>query len=327
MKSVEGKTCVLGIDLGGTRTALSAVSRDGNIILSLESPSSRDDEEKMISTLIDIIGSGRDAAFRKGFKTIAIGMGIAGFILHDEGIVVESPNIDWSMVPLRRMVFESTGLPTFLDNDANAACLGEKLAGVASGSNNFIYLTLGTGIGGGIFADGKIYRGSRGTAAELGHMVIDKDGPLCGCGRRGCLEALASGTALVREASRLAHEFKDSKLLSLSGGKTEKITGELVAQAAQQGDPASLEAFSRISKYLGIGIANLIHIFDPEMVVLGGGMSRSGNLFLDKVKEAVCENGNSFLIRDARIRLSSLGREAGVIGAAAIAWEGIEDSL
>ncbi|MDD5747977.1 MAG: ROK family glucokinase [Actinomycetota bacterium] len=320
---MERTRCVLGVDVGGAKLTLGIVDVEGRILESLERRSPFDSEKKMIDQLAMLVSEGLKSANEANLKPAAVGLGVAGFILHENGIVVESPNIAWREVPLRRIVSERTGFPVFLDNDANAACLGEKLAGAAKGVADFIYLTLGTGIGGGICIDGKIYRGFRGTAAEFGHVAVDPDGPLCGCGRRGCLESLASGTALKREAIALAKMDKNSLLWKISGGEIEKIDGEAISLAADESDSVACEAFSRVSRYLGIGIASLIHIFDPEMVVLGGGMSASGHLFINDVRKAVRENGNDFLVRDANVCLSTLGREAGVVGAASIAWEGI----
>jgi len=315
--------CVIGADLGGTKIAAGAVDSRGAIILRHEATSPAADGERMVSTLMEMISSSADAARSEGFNVMAVGIGAAGFILHDDGILIESPNIAWSDVPLRRLAAEATSLPAFLDNDANAAAAGEHFAGVCQGVDDFVYLTLGTGIGGGIFINGKIYRGYRGTAAEPGHITIDPEGPLCGCGRKGCLEAMASGTALEREAARLAEENPGSLLLEMTGGDTELITGEMVSAAAERGDPAALGAFTYVASSLGLGIVNLMHLFDPEMVVLGGGVSRSGHLLMDELNKYVADHGIPALTEGTTIALSALGGDAGLVGAAAMAWEGI----
>lgn len=306
---------VVGVDVGGTKISAARVDISGKILWRRQVGTPAEDGEAVVGALV---AASREAA-EGGAR--AIGVGAAGFILFEEGIVMESPNIAWSEVPLREIVSEATGVPAALDNDANAATAGERLAGVARGSDDFIYLTLGTGIGGGACIGGKVYRGHRGTASEFGHMVVEPEGPLCGCGRRGCLETLASGTALAREARRLAGSKPDSLLNSLSGGDPGVITGEMVSEAAARGDPDSLEAYSLISDYLGLGIANLIHAFDPEMVVLGGGMARAGRLLLEGVREAVRRHGVATLISGTTVALSALGGDAGVVGAAALAWE------
>ena len=323
MGDTDANGCVLGIDTGGTKTALAAVDGHGRIIFSREILSPSTDEQMMVKALLDLVDWGLSEGSRRGLDVLGVGLGSAGFILRDEGILVESPNVTWSMVPLERLVSEHSGLPTFLDNDANAAALGERFAGVCRGIDDFVYLTLGTGIGGGICVGGRIYRGHRGTAAEIGHMIVEPNGLPCECGNRGCLETVASGTALEREAARLMAEDGTSLLGEMCGGDPGALTGEMISEAAEKGDPAALKAFSCIARYLGLGIVNLIHLFDPEMVVLGGGVSRSGHLLLDEVRGMVRERGVPALVEGTQIVLSTLGSDAGLIGSAALAWEGI----
>ncbi|MBU1670979.1 MAG: ROK family protein [Actinobacteria bacterium] len=313
---------VIGVDVGGTNIRAARVGSDGRVFQRFESPSPARDQEMMVDALVAVVAEAVAAGGGRG-EVRAVGLGAAGYVLHETGVVMEAPNIAWRDVPLRSVVSERAGLAVFLDNDANAAAAGEHLFGVARGVDDFVYLTLGTGIGGGIFIDGKVYRGRRGTAAELGHVTVDPTGPVCGCGRRGCLEALASGTALEREAERLVALDPGSVLHGMSGGDSPGLEGEAVARAAEEGDRAALAAFEYVSLWLGIGIVNFIHVFDPELVVLGGGMARSGHLLLDSVRRSVAEHGIGSLVRDARIELSCLGGDAGVVGAAAMAWEGI----
>ncbi len=319
----ERKDCVVGVDLGGTKISCGVMDSSGKIVLSKTIQSSSQEQRLMLQALVGLIDemlkSSRDAFFNPR----AVGIGAAGFILQPEGVVLESPNIRWKNVELKKILGDATGLPVFVDNDANAAALGEKFAGICKGVDNFVYLTLGTGIGGGICIGGKIYRGHKGTAAEIGHMVVDPEGPTCGCGRKGCLEALASGTALEREAARAARKYPDSILNHMCSNDLEGITGENVAEAAEAGDKAALEVFSYVSHYLGIGIVSLIHIFDPELVVLGGGIARSGGLILDGLRKVVEERGIPSCIEGTQIVLSSLGTSAGMIGAAVLAGEGI----
>jgi glucokinase len=323
MEVVEPSKCVLGVDTGGTKTSLAAVDGRGRILFSEEIPSPSDEEKKMVKALLDLVDWGLSESSSKGLEVMGIGLGSAGFILRDEGILIESPNVSWSMVPLRQLVGERAGLPTFLDNDANVAALGERFTGACQGIDDFVCLTLGTGIGGSICIGGKVYRGHRGTAAEIGHMIIEPEGPLCECGNRGCLEALASGTALEREAARFMVDDNSSVLRRMCDGDTSRISGEMISEAAEQGDPAALKAFSYIAHYLGLGLVSLIHLLDPEIVVIGGGVSRSGHLLLDEVRGVVRERGVPALVEDTQIVLSALGRDAGLIGSAALAWEGI----
>ena len=323
MGDTQSYKCVLGVDTGGTKTSLAAVDARGRILFSKEIPSPSTDEQMMVKALLDLVDWGMLESSRKELDVLGIGLGSAGFVFQDEGILVESPNVSWSMVPLKRLVSENTGLPTFLDNDANVAALGERFVGVCQGVNDFVYLTLGTGIGGAICIDGEVYRGHRGTAAEIGHMIIEPDGPPCKCGNRGCLETLASGTALEREAARFMAEEDASVLRRMCEGNACDLTGEMISEAAENGDPAALKAFSYITHYLGLGLVNLMHLLDPEIVVIGGGVSRSGHLLLDEVRGVVRERGVPTLVEGAHIVLSTLGSDAGLIGSAALAWEGI----
>lgn len=315
--------CVVGADVGGTKMAVGAVDARGALILRREARSPAGDGEAMVRELNGLVAVCAEAARSEGFDILGVGIGAAGFILHSAGVLMEAPNINWSDVPLARLVGEETGLPCFLDNDANAAAAGEHLAGATMGVDDFVYLTLGTGIGGAVFSGGSLYRGHRGTAGEFGHMTIDPDGPLCGCGRKGCLEAMASGTALEREASALVAHGEGPLLLRLAGGNASLITGEMVSEAARQGDAAALGAFERVASSLAYGVVNLIHAFDPEMVVLGGGVARAGDLILAPLARAVERLGLPALIEGTSMVLSRLAGDAGLIGAGAIAWEGI----
>ncbi len=301
--------------------AMAAFTEGEKILFRRDTRSPSTDGELVVATLVDLLRSGAIECRERAFECSAVGIGAAAFVNFAEGLLIESPNIAWTMVPLRSIVERETGLSVYLDNDANVAALGELRYGVARGVSNFIYLTLGTGIGGAICIDGSIYRGTGGTAAELGHVVIDPEGPVCGCGRKGCLEALASGTALVREAELFAENHPESLMNAACAGD-EKLDGKAVARAAEQGDTAALEAFDRISFYLGMGVANLIHTFDPEMVVLGGGVSESGAFLLEGVRRSVREHGIEALVAGVRVELSSLGNDAALLGAAELAREG-----
>ncbi|MBU4490672.1 MAG: ROK family protein [Actinobacteria bacterium] len=323
----DGNGCVLGIDIGGTKIAVAAVDAGGEMLVEGEFPSPSRDGDAMVEAFGSLIGREFDRYREKGLDVRAVGIAAAGYILQGEGILLESPNIAWRMVPLRQIAVEVTGLPAFLDNDANGAAAGERFVGAARGVDDFVYLTLGTGVGGGVYVGGKPLRGHRGMGAELGHIVIDPNGPVCGCGHRGCLEVFASGTALGREAAGVVAGDTDSVLLEMAGGEAGRITGKMVSRAAERGDRAALRAYEIWSGYLGMGIVDLIHIFDPELVVLGGGVSESGHLFIDSVRRAVSERGIASLVEGVRIVLSELGNEAGVVGAAGLAWEGIRERV
>jgi len=325
-KMVSGTTnreCVLGMDLGGTKIAVAAVDASGEILSEGNFPSPSQDGEEMVKTFKALIGQECGKYLESGLRVRAVGIAAAGYILQKEGILMEAPNIAWRNAPLRKIAAEVTGLPVVLDNDANGAAAGERFVGATRGVDNSVYLTLGTGVGGGVYVDGKLLRGHRGMAGELGHIVIDPNGPLCGCGNRGCLEAFASGTALGNEGAGLARKNPDTVLLRMADGDPEAIDGRMVAEAVRQGDSVALRVLKIWSGHLGLGIVSLIHIFDPEMVVLGGGVSNSGDLFIDDVRRTVSQRGIPALVEGIPIVLSESRGEAGVIGAAALAWEEI----
>lgn len=323
---LKDRECVLGMDLGGTKITVAAVDATGKILMESDFPSPSQDAEEMVETFKVLTGKECRRYLESGLRVKAVGIAAAGYVLQEEGILMNAPNIAWRNAPLRKIAAEATGLPAVLDNDANGAAAGERFAGVTRGVDNFVYLTLGTGVGGGVYVDGKLLRGNRGMAAEAGHIVIDPNGPLCGCGNRGCLEALASGTALGHEGVGLAKKNPDTILIEMAGGDPIAITGRMVAEAARQGDDAALRALKIWSGYLGLGIVSLIHVFDPEIVVLGGGVSYSGDLFIDDVRQTVSERGIPTLVEGIPIVLSEFRGEAGVIGAAALAWEEIGSS-
>jgi len=248
----------------------------------------------------------------------------AGAIDSDKGVITLSPNLPgWRDVPLGDIVRERYRVDVFLVNDASAAALGEHRFGAGRGVSNLILLTLGTGIGGGIIINGEMYLGACGSAAEIGHMVIDVNGPECGCGNRGCLETLASGTAVARDAVRRINQGEKSSLVAMVGGKIEDITAEKVGTAARKGDSLALDVLSRAGTYLGVGLANLVNIFNPEMIVLGGGMAELGGLFIDPAKRVVVERAFPISAGAVRIVTAQLGNEAGVYGAAIFALEGV----
>jgi len=312
--------CVIAMDLGGTKIKVAGVDDCGNILGSREEPSPSDSGAAMVEALERLASGAVEEYGARGCEVKAIGVGAAGYVLQREGVMVSAPNIAWRNEHLREIAARATGLPAFLDNDANGAAAGEHLYGVARGKSDFVLLTLGTGIGGGIYAGGRLLRGHRGMASEPGHVQLDPDGPPCGCGRNGCLEALASGTALARIAREVA---TGEGAALLPGGDGSEITGKTVAETARRKDPVALRAFEIWSDNLGMGVASLIHIFDPELVVLGGGVSESGELFIDLVREAVLRHGIRAIVEGVPIEISALGNDAGILGAAALAWEGL----
>lgn len=311
--------CVLAVDLGGTKIIAATVKPGGELIsrhycltLAWEGP------EAVIERLLSSMGKVMAKAGLKNSELGGVGVAAAGIIDSDRGIVTTSPNLPgWQDVPIRDIIAERFGVSTYVINDASAAALGECCFGVGRGMRNLIYLTVSTGIGGGIIIDGKLYLGADGCAGELGHMIIEPDGPRCACGNFGCLEALASGSAMAREALRRLCQDEPSSITELTQGKLESITAEVIAAAARQGDKLAREVITTAAGYLGIGLVNLVNIFNPQVIAIGGGVSKMGSMLLQPARRVVKERAFKLPSQTARIVRARLGSNAEMIGAAA----------
>jgi glucokinase len=317
---------LLGVDLGGTKILTAAVNTEGKML-------SRDHSvtpaalgpEAVIQAMLDSTGRALAQAGLATADLSAIGVGAPGLSNPEAGILYTSPNLPgWRDVPLRDIIEEKTGKRTFLINDANAAALGEFYFGAGRGAHNFIYITISTGIGGGIIIDDKIYTGACGAAGEVGHMTIDDDGPPCNCGNRGCWETLASGTALAREAKNRIKEGARTSILDYAGGDMEKITAEVIQHAAEQGDALAKELIARTGYYVGVGLASLINLFNPELIVIGGGLSHIGEMLLEPAFKVAEERAFKEAYQAVRFAPPQLGRDSGVLGAAAFARQEME---
>jgi glucokinase len=256
------------------------------------------------------------------YDVVAVGIGAAGWIGNDRATVLFSPHLAWRNEPLRDALTGRIGLPVTVENDANAAAWAEYRYGAARGERVVVCVTLGTGIGGGMVVSGVLYRGAHGVACEWGHMCVVPDGRRCACGNRGCWEMYASGSALARDARELAEVSPVSahRLLELADGVPAALTGMDVTIAAREGDPAAIEIFTVMGRWLGRGIADLAAIIDPSVVVIGGGVSEAGDLLLGPAREtfATTLTGRGFRPA-APIRLAALGPGAGLVGAADLA--------
>jgi glucokinase len=274
---------------------------------------------------LDLLLDTLERELREGVRACpeveAIGLGIPATIDRERGLAITSVNLPIVNVPIREMISERLGLPVFIDNDANTAALAEHRFGAARGARNVVLLTIGTGIGGGLVLDGELYRGTTGAGAELGHMVIDENGPRCqgNCPNHGCVEALASGTALGRAGLIAAEAHPDSALgRALAGG--EEITGKTVTDAALAGDGIAVEVVAGIGRHLGVAFANYANIFEPDVIVIGGGVAAAGELLLSPARR---ELGARALepMNQTLVVAAELGPDAGMIGAAAMALE------
>lgn len=317
----KSEPLILGIDLGGTKILTAIVDPAGNMLSRDHSvtPAAKG-PDAVIQSILNSVNHALKQSAVSPASLRAVGVGAPGLSNPETGVLFTSPNLPgWQDVPLREIIEKSLGKRAYLINDANAAALGELYFGAATGARNFIYITVSTGIGGGIVIDEKIYTGTLGISGEVGHMTINDQGPLCNCGNRGCWETLASGTALAREARREIQEGAVTTLLEYAGGDLEKVTAEGIHKAAQGGDGLARRLIERTGYYLGVGLANLINLFNPELIVIGGGMSNIGDMLL---KPAFLEAGRrAFKQSYAAVRFAQaeLGRNSGVLGAAAFA--------
>jgi len=312
---------VLGVDLGGTKILTAVINEQGKMLSRDHSitPAAKG-QDAVIQSILDSAGHALDQAGVTAPDISAVGVGAPGLSNPETGILFTSPNLPgWQNVPLRDIIEKALGRQTFLINDANAAALGELYFGAAKGSRNFIYITISTGIGGGIVINGKLYTGASGIAAEIGHMTVDDEGPPCTCGNKGCWETLASGTALAREAKqRLAQGVKTS-ILEHAGGDTKKVTAEVIHQAALAGDSLARELISKTGYYIGVGLASLLNIFNPELIIIGGGLSNIGDMLLQPAYKVAEERAFTKAWEAVRFVPPQLGRNSGVLGAAAYA--------
>jgi glucokinase len=307
----------IGVDIGGTKVAAGVVDEHGKIIERVRratpSASPGRTEQVIAEAVTDLLGRHR---------VTAVGLGAAGFVDETGGAVRFAPNLAWRNEPLRQRIEGLVGLPVMVENDANASAWAEVRFGAARGYEHVIFISVGTGIGGGIVLDGKLYRGRWGMAGEPGHVRVVPDGRLCGCGNRGCWEQYASGNALVAEARDYAGRSPEAavRLLQLAGGSPEGITGAQVTRAAQEGDPAAIGCFQTVGGWLGQGLADLAAILDPACFVIGGGVSDAGDLLAGPARTAFSQRLTGRSYRDqAPIRLAELGADAGLVGAADLA--------
>lgn len=314
---------VLTADLGGTKMVIALVSPDGKIIDRFRQPTlAKAGPETVIGRLYSGIDILLDRNNVLPGQLAAMSLGIAGIIDIRNGIVDRAPNLPgWENLKLRDKISYKYAVPVEILNEADAAALGEHRYGAGKGLKNVVLSTLGTGIGGGLVLDGKLFTGSSGSAFEIGHMVIKEDGPECGCGKKGCLETLASGTAIAREARRRIAEGETSVLVDMVEGKIVDITAEKVHRAAKKGDGLALSVIADASYYLGLGIINLVSILNPEMIILGGSVARIGNLLLDPVRKMVKDKAFPLMVSNLKIVRARLGEDAGLIGAATYALD------
>jgi glucokinase len=312
----------IGLDLGGTKILTGLSDKNGKILArSRRDTEAELGEEKIISNMVETV---KDVLRKTRFNSEDIktlGIGSPGPLDAEKGIIIENSNLPWKNVAIKARMEEAVNIKTILKNDANAAALGEKWFGAGRTVDNMVYLTISTGIGGGAVINKELFTGVNDNACELGHTVIDPDGPLCGCGNHGCLESFASGTAIGRMAREAAEAGKSEKILELADNKIKDIDAVICAQAAYNGDKTAQEIFDKAAFYLGIGLGNFVNIFNTEMIVLGGGVMKASDLFLDKALEKMNEIALPGPLEVVEVRESELGSDIGLMGAVAVAME------
>ncbi len=305
----------IGVDLGGTNIAAGIVNEEGKIILSGSTPTlaSRPFEE-IVADMGKLVN---DLIAKQGITVAdieSVGIGSPGAVLN--GYVVFSNNLQWRNVPLTKELQKYINVPVYADNDANVAAYAEYTCGACKGYQNSVTVTLGTGIGGGIVINGKLYGGSHGVGAEIGHMTIVADGIQCSCGNKGCWERYGSATALIREGKAAMARDSQSLIYTLAKGDVNKVTARVVIDAAKAGDKTACEIFDQYVEYITVGLINIENIFDPDIIAIGGGVAGAGDFLFDAVRK--CYEDHVFYkdVPHARIVPAQMGNDAGIVGAA-----------
>jgi glucokinase len=305
----------IGVDVGGTKVAALLMAPDGTVLARDRRPVPADDE---VATVAAIVAGARAVS---GGRAVAVGVAGAGLVDHD-GLVHSAPNLSWREVPLAALLSQALGLPSVADNDGTAAAWAEYRFGVGSGARHLLMVSVGTGIGGGLVHDGRPYRGANGFAGEIGHIVVEPGGPRCGCGNQGCWETVASGSTITRAGAAAVTRHPHSALVARAGGDPEAVTGAMVTETARDGDPACRGILVEVGHRLGVGIAGLVNVLDPDRVVVGGGVSDAGELVLAPARDAFRRTVEGSADRpEVPIVRAGLGADAAAVGAAALAFE------
>ncbi len=309
----------VGVDLGGTNIAVGLVDENSILKYHKSTPTRAERGSKeVIKDIIKLINETiRDYGINK--ETVkAIGIGVPGIAEPNSGEVIYCVNLGWNNVPLKQDLEKELNIPVFVDNDATVAGLAEYKIGAMRNCESGVFITLGTGVGGGIVINGKVRSGFNGVGSEIGHMIVGENFYPCNCGRNGCLETFTSSTALINYTRKLIGEGNETSIVKKTKGSLEEINGRIIFEAAKEGDYVANKAVDRLVKYLAIGITNIINIIDPEIIALGGGLSGAGDFLLAKVQEEVERVRYMKMIPIGKIVLATLRNEAGIIGAAAL---------
>ena len=309
------KKYVIGVDLGGTKISTAVSTLDGEILKqTVVAKKGEEGEETVLSRIIGTISEVLVGADISKDEVEAIGIGSPGPLDAKKGVIITTPNLPFKNYNVVQPIKDKFGIPVYLDNDANVAAIGEYMFGAGKGTKNIVYFTVSTGVGGGAVLNGQAYRGNTSNALEIGHMTVDAHGPRCNCGNIGCLEAISSGTAIGKKGREAAATKVETSLKNY-----DNITSYEVFKEAKNGDAVAKEIVDNAMNYLGIGVANAITIFDPEMVIIGGGVSKVGDILFDTVRKVVNKRCFKSMADACKIVPAGLGTDAGVVGAVALA--------
>jgi glucokinase len=323
MPSRKVQKFIVGVDLGGTNIVVGALSEDGSRELAMRSEPTRSDQgadavvDRMVRMIDTVIAETIAATGVKRDACLGVGVGAPGPLDRENGVVLTTPNLGWTNFPLRQVIAERVGLQATLDNDANCATLGEWWLGAARGARNVVGMTIGTGIGGGLILDGRLYHGGSDVAGEIGHTTIDVTGRRCKCGNYGCLEAYASGPSIAERAREALQGDDDSLLSRMVDGDLARLTAATVYEAAKRGDDVARDVVRETARFLGTGIANLLNIFNPDVVVIAGGVTQAGEALFDPLQREVRRRAFRAAVDACRIVPGALPGTAGVVGAVA----------
>lgn len=312
---------ILAIDLGGTQFRVALADHEGKFLKRFSALTrAKEGHEQVLRRINKAV---RELVADIGFGAIrGMGVAVAGPLNLENGVLIASPNMPgWTDIPLKQLWEEEFQLPVYVCNDASLAALGEHRYGAGRGIDNFIYITVSTGIGGGVIIDGRLYLGATGLAGEVGHMVIDPGGLKCGCGSTGCWETLASGSAIARSAVERIAGGAVSGITAMVGGDLGKVTAVTVEKAARSGDALAKDVMHMAGINLGFGVVNLILLFNPEAVIIGGGVSKAGELIFEPIRQVVAERVTPYLRREVPIIRAALGDGGGLLGAVALVLE------
>lgn len=309
------KKYVIGIDLGGTKISTALSTFEGEILKNVVVPTKADEGEvpvlnRIIGTIEEVLTKGEV----KIDEVEAIGIGSPGPLDANTGVIITTPNLPFKNYNVVKPIKERFGVPVYLDNDANVAAIGEFMFGAGKGKRNIVYFTVSTGVGGGAVLNGNIYRGNTCNALEIGHTTVAPNGPRCNCGNVGCLEAVSSGTAIGKRGQEAVSTNVETSLKEY-----EKVTSYEVFKEAEKGDEVAKDIVENALSYLGIGVANAVATFDPEMVIIGGGVTQVGDILFNKVREVVNKRCFKNMAESCEIAPAGLGTDAGVVGAVGLA--------